>query len=175
MITLFLGSMKSSKTSKLLEILDKAQYRWGIKTVFVRPDIDNRKFLSRYNYIKSNILTCKKLNDVIEQLKNYNLICIDEGQFLDDLGPVCDELSLKGIEIYIAALNGDSDMKPWQSISECIPYVDNIERLSGVCENCGKLRTTFSFYEGKKDKVEIGDSKYRIYCRECWNEISKRI
>jgi len=173
MITLYLGSMKSSKTSRLIEVLDKAQFRWGIKSVFVRPQIDDRSFISRYdNQIKSDILVCKKLNDIIEKLKNYHIICIDEGQFFEDLGPICNELSLKDIEIYIAALNGDSDMKPWESISNCLPYVDEIYRLSGVCENCGKLRTTFSFHEGIKSKIEIGDEKYKIYCRKCWNEKS---
>jgi thymidine kinase len=176
MINLYLGSMKSSKTSKLFEILDQAKFRKDIKKrCLVRPSIDNRMFITRGIKTSGEYdeLSCKNLLEIKDKLKNYNLICIDEGQFIEDLGVICNELSLRDIEIYIAALNGDSDMKPWNAISNLIPFVDSIERVSGICENCGKKGATFSSYNGKKEnQTEIGDKKYSIYCRKCWNKFN---
>jgi len=171
-ITLFLGSMKSSKTSKLFEVLDQAKYRKNVKSCLVRPELDTREFISRYGKILDNeILLCKFLLEIEKELQKYDVICIDEGQFIFDLGPVSNKLALLGKEIYIAALNGDSDMNPWNSISNLLPFVDKIERFSGICENCGQKKATFSFHEGKKQsQTEIGDFKYKIYCRKCWYE-----
>ena len=175
-ITLYTGSMKSGKTSKLFEVLDKAKYRKGIKSCLVRPIIDDREFIGRQ--YKSGegyqVFTCRFLLEIKEVLKEYDIICIDEGQFLLDLGPMSNELALMGKEVYIAALNGDSEMKPWDSVSNLLPFVDYIEKFSGVCEECGKARRiTFSFFTKKKtDQTIIGDGEYKIYCRECYKKLS---
>jgi len=174
-INLYLGSMRSSKTSKLFEVLDKAQFRRNIKSVLVRPDIDTRNFVSRYKgYFNENtrIIECGKLlKDIKIQLELFDVICIDEGQFIEDIGIVCNELALNGKEIYIAALNGDSELGSWDAISNLLPYTDYIERLSGICEECGKNKTTFTFFTGnKKSQVVIGDGEYKIYCRECYQK-----
>jgi len=179
-ITCFLGSMKSSKTSELLKVLDQSKFRSDVQyACLIRPQLDTRDFVSRTVKTDNSydVLTCSRfLMEIYSQLSKYSLICIDEGHFLLDLGPVANRLALQDKEVYIAALNGDSDMRPWDSISNLIPYCDYIERTSGVCECCGKNKPTFTFYKGVKDgQIVIGDTSYNIYCKSCWEKNAKEI
>ena len=170
-VTLFLGSMKSNKSSALMDIIDKAKYRKK-KCILIRPQADTREFVSRKGDEEVEILITDKLTNegIPSKLQNYDIICIDEGQFISDLNYV-HFLALKNIEIYIAALNGDAEMKPWTAISETLPFVDKIKRFSGICEDCGTNTSTFSFYTAiKTEQIVIGNGEYKIYCRECWQK-----
>jgi len=169
-VTLYLGSMRSSKTSKLFDVIDQANYR-KLRHCLVRPTIDTRDFISRYKDIDTDIILCDKLTDegLPTKLKKYDIICIDEGQFIEHLFYV-HNLALLGKEVYIAALNGDTEMRPWDNISNILPLVDYIERLSGVCEECGSNKSTFSYYtEIKTEQIIVGDGKYMALCRDCYN------
>jgi thymidine kinase len=175
-ITLYLGSMKSFKTSELFKVLDNSKYR-KVKSCLVRPKIDNRKFVSRYEdklSINDNIIITNTIESISKNLLEYDVICIDEGQFIPDIGPMSHQLALSGKEIYIAALNGDAEMRSWESISELLPFVDNIKRFSGICDECKKKTTTFSYFTQRKShQIEIGDGSYKILCRDCHNKLTK--
>jgi thymidine kinase len=168
---LILGSMRSSKSSYLFNQIDKAKFRKK-RVVLIRPSIDTREFVSRTSNIDVDILVSDDLESIFEQLKVFDIICIDECQFLKNLGPVAHRLALQGKEVWAAGLNGDSDLHPWLEISNAIPYVDTISRLTAVCEECHSDNATFTFYEGKKSKIEIGEDKYRAYCRSCYEKAS---
>jgi thymidine kinase len=170
--SLVLGSMKSGKSSFLIDKADRAKYRHK-KVCIVRPSTDTREFISRTKNINVDIIQYPiptgKTFDILSQ---YDIILFDECQFVKDLGILGHGLALDGKEVWAAGLNGDSDMHSWPEISEAIPYADNIKRISGVCENCGNDESTFSWYDGKKDKIEIGDGKYRALCRSCWEKLT---
>ena len=170
-ITAILGSMRSSKSSALFDVADKAKYRKK-RLCFIRPNLDTRDFVARSTDRDLAIISCDKLADQFAYVvQNYDIVCIDEGQFFPDLGSVCHELALNDKEVFVAALNGDSEMKPWTSVSELIPYVDEIRRVSGVCEDCNEDRATFSFYsESKKSQIIVGDGEYSVLCRKCHNK-----
>lgn len=176
MICLYLGSMKSNKSDKLFDIIDKAVFRKK-KCCFVRPAVDSRQFLSRTNkniQLQYDIKVTDDLAKIFDTLLEYDIICIDEAQFFNDkLGFVCHNLALQNKEIYITALNGTSEMEAWTTVNYLIPYVDKIERLSGVCEECGSNESTFTFYkETKTNQIAVGDEEYSILCRKCYEKLS---
>ena len=99
-------------------------------------------------------------------------VLIDEGQFFSDLAVGCVYYLSLGIDVYVAALNGTSERKPWQSVSRLIPHVDKITHLSATrCSICRKRRAPFTAVaEGcvKSTEVEIGGAdKYIPVCRYC--------
>jgi thymidine kinase len=163
----FLGSMKASKSSALFEQIDRAKYRKK-SVCLVRPINDTRLFVSRKELTDVDTFVCNKLSEI--NLNAYDIVCVDEGQFIQDIGQDSNLLANNGKEVYIAALNGDSDMKPWDNISSLIPYCDNIFRQSAVCDDCGdEYKATFSYFVGKKDsQITIGDNQYLALCRDCW-------
>jgi len=167
-IVLFLGSMRSSKTDRLLKVIDQAKYR-NKKAILIRHSIDDRNFLVRNGDVHEAEIKLSKLTKCLKL--HADIFCIDEGHFFSDLAPICQRLANNGKEVYITGLNGDSDMKEWQPISEIIPYADKIYRLSGVCEECHCDDATFTAYSGVKlHQTEVGDGKYRVLCRKCYNE-----
>jgi thymidine kinase len=173
-IHLILGSMKSGKSSALYEQIDRAQYRKK-KVCLLRPKADTREFVSRVKNLKVDTYSCDSINELYDtvNIDRYDIICIDEGQFIDGLGLDCNTLANNGKEVYIAALNGDSDLKPWKNISELLPFCDQIIRLSAICNDCGSsYDATFSYFDGVKNgQIVIGDNQYLALCRSC---ISKR-
>jgi thymidine kinase len=170
-IELFCGSMKTGKTTALYTQIDLAKYRQK-SVVLIRPMIDTRKFTSRTTTGENQVTTifCNTLREIEKKLTE-DIICIDEGQFIEDIGEISNNLANKGKEVYIAALLGDSDQKPWGPLTALLPYVDDIIKLNAVCEDCGSnTKATFTYFDGKKDgQIVIGDQKYLALCRECIN------
>jgi thymidine kinase len=83
-ITLILGSMMSSKSSVLLEYIDRAQYA-NKKSCLVRPKTDTRKYISRKGLNPKDKTWIYQLDTLHEiTFDNFDLICIDEGQFIDE-------------------------------------------------------------------------------------------
>lgn len=171
-VVLYTGSMKSSKSAMLYDQIDRAQYRKK-KVCLIRPNKDTRKFVCRKFNTEVDILRCDSISELYdsEDIDKYDIICIDEGQFIDDIGIESNQLAKEGKEVYIAALNGDSDLKPWKNVSELLPYCDDIIRLNAVCDECGSSNTaTFTYFNGKKDnQIVIGDGEYYALCRRCWH------
>jgi thymidine kinase len=84
-------------------------------------------------------------------VRNYDVICIDEGQFVDDLQEVCSELAdVYNKQIVIAALNGDFNRKIFKSIANIIPHCETITKLDAICHIC-KNEANFSNLKEKQD------------------------
>lgn len=168
MIELIMGPMFSGKTSELLRRLTRYKIA-GKNTVLLRPNKDTRGFLTHDN--KKNAFKEIFLDNISDfnDLYNYDVIGIDEGQFFSDL-KVIDKWADIGVTVIVAALNGTSERGPFQSIQDIIPLADFIDKISAVCTNCGE-DAQFSFYKvGKKEnEIEIGEDEYTSLCRKCWN------
>jgi len=175
-IKIFLGSMKSSKTSKLYEIIDQAKYRKK-RVCLVRSSIDTREFVARFKDEDVDTIICKTMieDGLLTKLRFYDIICIDEGQFIKGMEPICHLLALEGKEVYIAALSADCDMKPWDNMTVIIGMADYIEKLHGACEICGSNVSTFTWFTGDKtEQIHIGDGEYQALCRKCWDAAWKK-
>lgn len=111
--------------------------------------------------------------DLIESLKasDHQAILIDEGQFFPKLRDVCEQLISAGKHIFIAMLNGDFALNPWDNVGELLPLVTHLEFKKAWCDGCNGIdgvrnhRITES-----TEKVSIGDG-YQTLCVDCWEEI----
>jgi thymidine kinase len=142
-ITLLLGPMFSGKSSILLSEIDKATIA-KIPCCIVRPKTDTRKF---FTHSKREAGLCDTFN--VDDLKDvpadqYDVICIDEGQFFVSLYHTM-EWAKEGKRVFISALNGDRHQKEWKVTQEMIPLVDEIVYLKAVCSRCGSYEASFSY------------------------------
>jgi thymidine kinase len=191
--------MLSGKSTELIRYAERALYA-NKQCVVIRPGIDTRDFVSRSkplygshfpdNYEKCPVLFIhpENMNDMLIEIRGRKpqLVLIDEAQFFPSyLYKYVNELSVvDNIPVVLAALPGDANREPWDSITYLIPYVDDIIKLNAVCQNpeCPHHSTdigTFSFYNGKKtEKVVIDDekeNKYLALCRDCYEQLQKEL
>ena len=113
----------------------------------------------------------RHLSDVFDQLKNINVIGIDEAQFfpkslIQDLR----HLNFKNIKIIIAGLEKDYLNKPFDVMTEIIPIADKITRLYANC-SCGEKATcSYRKNTNSKKQLLIGDKNfYEALCDICFS------
>ena len=168
-VELILGGMKSGKTGELFKQIDRAGYR-GLTSCVVRPKTDTREFLARGSEFDYTEIWVNEIADEIGWISSFDIVCVDEGQFISDLGTSCHKLALNGNEVYVAALSGDTDLLEWKSVSGAIPYADKIKVVHAVCEDCHS-DAVFTYTDAKKDgQVLIGDVQFKALCRECYEK-----
>ena len=182
-LELYLGSMFSGKSSKLINIYKK----W--KLCNYNPLVINYSADTRYSPTADKLITHDKneipcihnisLRNIFQPLINnktitnqdYDIIIINEGQFFEDLYIWCELLvNTYNKHIYIAALNGDFEKKPFEQISKLIPEADVIEKLHAICSGCKDgTPASFSFrVTNEKDRILIGSNNYTPLCRKCY-------
>lgn len=167
-IVLILGPMFANKSTELL-LYAKKKYYSQKRVIMVKHKSDNAKknnSLTHNGWDFENIIYKDKLN--IEDFYEYDIICIDEGQFFDDIYQFCKDALSNGKEIYISALNGDYKQEPFENISKIIPLCSKIISKHSQCILCGKK----AFYTKRKiqdnRQILIGnESYYEPRCYKC--------
>jgi|GEM_PF-3439945 len=168
-ITLLLGPMFSGKSSLLLNEIDKATIA-KIPCCIVRPKKDTREFFthSKWEYRSFDSYNVANLKDV--PAAQYDVICIDEGQFFESLVYSLEWVKM-GKRVFISALNGDRHQTEWKATQEMIPLVDDIIFLKAVCSKCGSYDAAFSYKvnDNSAAQVDIGGSEesFIALCRDC--------
>jgi thymidine kinase len=176
-VHVLLGGMYSNKTGHLMNLIALYQRKNRKRVICVTSILDKDRTgtcstIQTHNGVHASAISCRKLADIMNQLDLYDIILIDEGHLIEDIVLASTELvDKKGKIVYVAALNGDSDMKPWDSISKLIPYADSITFCYSICDVCGKSNGIYSHcLEEKSTKVKIGGSGlYAALCRKCSN------
>lgn len=165
-LEIFLGSMFSGKTSKLIEIYNKCQIL-NLPVVAINFNEDNRyastdTTLSSHNF---NTIPCASAGEELYELYNpsgFNIenitakiakgekipvnqqiscakvILINEAQFFNDIDKWVIDMLNTPIKpsIFIAGLDGDSNKEKFGKILDLIPHCDNVSKLSAICTNC---------------------------------------
>ena len=139
-LELFIGPMFSGKSTELIKnirlykIINK-------KVLVIKPTIDNRynnKCIVSHTGEKEECIITDDLEHILEQtIKQYDVIIIDEGQFLKSLKKYC----LLWVEKYnkhiiIGGLDGDFQRNPIGEILDLIPYADKYTKLCALCTYC---------------------------------------
>lgn len=172
-----IGPMCCGKSSWLrngyLKSTIRSKYRWTEhnKETILKPQMDDRADDSDFDVhdtltssgeSKIRILRGKKIWEIIlkypEELFSMNVILIDEGHMFPDL--IEGVLFLKKIckKIMVAALDADSDCKPFSNVMQLIAYSDKVVKNSSICVSCGKSAPhTFLM----KDKVRDDSVKQK--------------
>ena len=169
MIVLLLGPMMSGKSSELLRLAERATF--AKKTaVIVRPRVDNRGYFTHGKLEPRVPVEVLSIEEIPCRTENYDEVYVDEAQFFEPDRFYDVALALGNRKkLTVAALNGDSDQRPWETVQRLIPIADDIRFFTGVCVDCGSEYGAFTYYLGEiKDKVKVGGSEqYACLCRGC--------
>ena len=162
-IELIIGPMFSGKSTELLRRMRRHQIA-NRKCLVIKYHKDDRYLLEENQDLLSThaketcpALPVSSLKDeafypsLYNKVANYDVIGIDEGQFFDyDLVIFCDALATDGKIVIVSALSGSYKRDPWASISKLIPYVDDIQMLTAVCECTADAPFTHRFFKRRK-------------------------
>lgn len=175
-LTLYIGPMFSGKTSKLLHDLETYS-SMNLKVLYINSIIDTRSE-NKYSthkkiYINdSNIVFIKTdcLSSV--NVKNFDIIGVDEAGFFDDLV----ENIIMWVEMFnkiviVSGLDGDYKRNLFGHVLELIPYSDKVIKFTAFCTKCmrNNILTEAPFTSRKclNDKTVLvgGADKYESLCR----------
>lgn len=169
MITVIVGPMFSGKSTELLRRLERAKIA-GKNVALLRPETDTRP---RLTHNKSRVDLEPVFLPSLEFFDptGYDVIGIDEGQFFADLSRYANEYANMGSHVIVTGLPLTSELQPFFSIVDLLPFAEEILRLNAVCMNCGCDFGAFThFRAGRKtqDVMVGGSDLYDSLCRECY-------
>ena len=168
-LNLIIGPMYSGKTSELIR-----RYRryniGGKKCLLIKyfeDDRYNKNKVVTHDNLKCEAINTNELSQLDDQVKKYDVICIDEIQFYPDSAFFCDKWANQGLIIEACGLNGDFNRMPFEQISLLIPKVDNLLHLTAIDKQNGKEAPfTIRLTNDKQQKVIGGYDIYNVVSRE---------
>lgn len=183
-LKLYIGPMFSGKSTAIIfELARMADI--GFDTLYINHADDNRSteaqdtvvstHNSQYTNLsrKINSMKVSTLSDI--DVRDYNYIAIDEGQFFPDLyKSVIIWVTAYGKNVLVASLDGDAFRRKFGQVLDLIPHADKVKKLKAICDICltneRKARPapfTARFGDNKEAKVIGGPEKYKAVCRSC--------
>ena len=184
-LDLILGTMFSGKTTYLLsEIAKMAELNYSI--LYVNIEFDNRSenifsthnpfFDTHVDFVKkesiiNNVKMIKSKNLIDIDIKDFEIIIIDESHFFDDLIDFTTKCLDSNKYVIVAGLIADSKGHKFGKTLDLIPICSNIKRLHAFCSECAKnKKCNIAIYSKKiikcKKSIDIGGSeKYIPVCR----------
>lgn len=177
-LEIFLGPMFAGKSTEIIRRIRKMKFI-GKKILVVKPQIDNRyneDKITSHDYETADCIIVTNLSEL--NVKDYNTIIIDEGQFFNDLKEyVISWVDIFDINVVVAGLDGDFQRQPIGQILELIPYADSCIKLNALCSKC-KDGTNASFTHRiihSNEQILIGGSDtYIPLCRKCYLNMNKK-
>ena len=176
-IHLITGCMFSGKTSSLINIA-KMQKLLNKKVLIINFNEDTRyspnNKITTHDNISFDCFPCAKdlFGAMSNEYINADVICINEGQFFDNLVSFCIMACEQSKDVYVCGLDGDYLKRPFGEILNLIPHCDSVSKLKALCMSC-KNGTHASFTKKIKksdELVEIGSTEiYMPVCRNCYN------
>jgi len=192
--------MFAGKTERLIELLKRAKFAKK-RVLILKPGKDTRTenfIASREVDENGNANTTSTWPALIinspEDLKNalleheFDVLAIDEAQFFPLDEPRTDSLGYLGREIrtllhlrresplriIISGLDTDFSEEPFGPMPGLLALADSVEKLTGVCMNCGAEQAHRSErLTGDTAQVHVGDAEaYKVHCRLCYRKNS---
>jgi len=189
-LELFLGSMKSGKTSKLLEIYKQYNFcnihiavinhasdtryhdtMMSTHDKIMIPCIQTNNLMTLWNYTDlENTFSSESMNHL--KIREAQVVLINEGQFFEDLYQCVIEMLKANKKVYIAGLDGDFERKKFGSILDLIPLCDKVTKLTSLCSICKNgTPGIFSLRLTKEtQQMLIGSDNYIPVCRSCYEK-----
>lgn len=168
------GPMFSGKTEELLRRLRRAEIA-GRSVILLRPEIDDRYDLENvvsHNGVRmgaSSITVAKQL----VLYKDYDLIGLDEAQFLDGIADFINVMLWAGRSIIVAGLDMTYRAEPFGDMPELMSIADTVDKLTAVCNKCGNDAAMTYRKSSDKETIHVGGLEdYEARCRECFGQES---
>ncbi len=169
MITAIVGPMFSGKSTELLRRLERAKIA-GKRVALLRPETDTRPRLT-HNKARVDIEPMSLPSLDFFDPSGYDVIGIDEGQFFADLSRFANEYAAAGAHVIVTGLPLTSELQPFASIVDLLPFAEEILRLNAVCARCGSDYGAFTHFKAGRKTQEVlvgGSDLYDSLCRECY-------
>ena len=159
---LIIGPMFSGKTTELLRIANRLK---SINTnILVVNYIEDKRYsstnMSTHNLIEIECLFTENLLTL--EYSKYDIICINEGQFFNDLIIFCKKALNENKKIYICGLDGDINQNKFGQLLDLIPICDTVTKLNAFCKICknGTLAPFTKRIGNNKEIKLIGSNEY---------------
>jgi thymidine kinase len=189
-LEIFIGSMFSGKTSKLLEIYKQCNY-CNIPVSVINHSDDTRyheSMLSTHDKVMIPCIQTKNLSELWSLEKNTiksdeelttdkiyksDVILINEGQFFEDLYICVVDMVNKGKKVYVSGLDGDFERNKFGQVLDLIPFCDKVTKMTSLCTICKDGTPGIFSLRLTTEKVQtlIGSSNYIPVCRSCYERI----
>lgn len=154
-LRIFVGPMFSGKTTSLIRSYMQARAE-GKKVVAF-------KWIEDMRYSNSSIVShvgetidaipTSHLLDCVKMTVGCDLVCIDEGQFFDDIVSFTKDLINRSIDVVISGLDADYQRKPIGSIFELLPLTSSFKKcvIGGRAFTKRLIESTDQIYIGGID------------------------
>jgi len=164
-LEIILGSMFSGKSTELIKRVDRLRQA-NQRCLLVNHVLDSRTG----NFVKTHddiTLEAVKTDDLATlNIKHFDVILIDEGQFFKNLKTEIEKMLQKNKIVLVAGLKGDFNMNKFGEMIDLVPIADNIIYLQANCYNCGE-KASFTKRLSSEEQVVSVNSSYAPSCRKC--------
>lgn len=151
MLSLILGTMKSGKSTKLLNLANSTKEDFAL----IAPSVSKREFFARG--VENNFVVYDESFDY----SKCQTLLIDEIQFFSKEYIQNIISNKKNHTFIIAGLLSDTQNKMWENVVMLLPYADNVELRYANCDICGFNNAKYHIGSGL-----IGDD-YLVVCEKC--------
>ena len=177
-INLIMGCMFSGKTSALINVAKMNKLLERI-VLIINFNEDSRysesNKITTHDGVSLNCVPCDKNILQMKSTKEYQkseVICINEGQFFENLVTFCVDACREGKNVYICGLDGDFLKRPFGEILNLIPHCETVCKMQAICMGC--KNGTFASFTKRTIKSEelvlIGSTEsYIPVCRHCYD------
>lgn len=167
-LNLIVGCMFSGKTTELLRIAKRLS-SIKLNVLLLNYHEDTRYSKTEMTTHDLSGLPCFFIDDLSEvNYSDYDIICINEGQFFQNLRTFCIRALDEGKTIYVCGLDGDFKQEPFGEILDLLPLCNNITRLHAFCTICADM--TIAHFTKRltncTEQKSIGTSEYIPVCRK---------
>lgn len=141
-----MGPMFAGKSTELLRRVQRLEIS-GKKCLSIKYSADERyskDSISTHDKHLRPAIACKKLDEVKDNWKKFDVLGIDEGQFFEDIVEFAEMAANDGKIVIMSALNGTYEKKGWANILELIPLCEKVKKLSAICKVCSS-NANFTF------------------------------
>jgi len=179
-LDLIIGPMFSGKSSELIRRIRQFK-SIGKRVLITKPQIDTRYDSGKLCSHNLESIECKilsKLSEISEdEIKNYDVLIVDEGQFFPDLLETVKRwIDKLKIHIVVGGLDGDFKRNPIGQILNLIPLADNCLKLNSLCAICKDgTEAPFSHRSIKSEESTVlvgGAESYIPVCRKHFIELN---
>ena len=180
MKTLICGPMYSGKSTALFQRMERLLFAKK-KVLLIRPRKDDRGYFTHSDGIDIEKLEKNFPNLVVLKFKTFDesdifaikndgfeAVFVDEYFMIPGIHHLCHQTDF---DVYFGGLLASSECKLFYEAIKILPYADKIEKLNGVCMDCGSELGNYSFADfDKKEEIVVGDSKYKCLCAKCYHK-----
>ncbi|MDO4465812.1 MAG: hypothetical protein Q4C49_02255 [Bacillota bacterium] len=175
MIQVFTGPMYGAKSLKLIEVYQYTINKQKDNVLCFKPAIDVRdyaKIASRNQTLQLDAIIIDNLNEIKEHItEKTQVVLIDEAQFLHGSERELLDLSLQGIDVYVAGLALTSEQTPFGIMPNIMAISNSVIHSKARCNDCETWNAEYTYCIAEKSgEILVGSDQYIALCESCFRK-----